>query len=395
MRYLLDFSTLQSAYKGLSSYGFPNYLKEAGGTEGLTQLLDLARLVDIFVLSDEILVSHRTSQADIPTEMAQVVSFVPLETSSSYFDDLKVYIGDFENVKRALDKTEGLLGSQFTKDFLNEIEHDLTIQDYQYVEMLGDQLSALTSLPIIRLFNQKSQDTCKLIARTFQYLQTANSKAVPYICHAYRSPIVRTFHPPLTKSLPNLYSECEDKLKKWLIASVGRDRFEFHLPMFFLAVLKESNHPDDLFKVASQLRQSDGVVQLRILFSEIVDENNRFRPLRYLELQRIADEQSVRFKRRYTSQHGMDNQEPASVELSISPTSIVPEASVNLLKASRSLVRWLTEWNDRRGIAVIFKVARKTYEVVSLEEDVKRLWGVQLTERHKDLLRQISQHCDT
>lgn len=394
MKHLVDFSTLRSAAKGLGTYGFPDYLNEAGGTEGLSQLLDLARLIDIYMLSDEILVSERVSQIDIPMDIAQAVHFVPLEKSSSYFNDLEVYADDFENLKRALISMEGLLGSKVTQDFLNEIENELTEEDYQYVDTLANKLSAFASIPIIRLITQRNRDICKLAARTFQYLQTADLKSVPYVCHTYRSPLVRTFHPRLTKTAPDLYAECESKLRQWLIENVGSDRFEFQLPMFFLAVLRDTKRPDDLFRTASQLRNSNEVVRLRKLLSEVVDGNNRLRPLRYLELRRIASEQAEHFKKRYTPGQDQQAQELVSAELSIVPTSITAKASVDLLKASKKLVRLITEWNDRRGIAVIFKTARNTYAVSSLEDDIKQIWGVKLTERHKDLLRQIAQHCD-
>jgi hypothetical protein len=57
-QYLVDFSTLASANKGLGSYGLGRYLHEQG-TEGLTQLLDVARVVDLIVLSDSLVTSDR------------------------------------------------------------------------------------------------------------------------------------------------------------------------------------------------------------------------------------------------------------------------------------------------------------------------------------------------
>jgi hypothetical protein len=395
MKYLLDFSTLRSASKGLGSYGFHRYLQEAWGTEGLTQLLDIARLVDLFVLSDEILVSERIAQADMPNEVANIVKFIPLDKSSSYFADLRIYADDMEDVKRAMSSMERLLGFKVTEDFVNEIEYELTDDDYRYVEVLANKLSAFTTAPLIGLLKSKNRVFCSLVARTFQYLQTADKRSIPYVCHAYRSPMVRTFHPRLTASPFDLYSECESKIRSWLVENFGNDRLEFQLPMFFLYVLRETQHPDQLFSVASQFRNSDEVVRIKRLLSEIVDENNRVNLGRFAKLRRIADEQTKRFQKQFTPRREDESKWPVSAEISVSPTSIGAKASVDLLKASRELVRWLTEWNDRRGIAVIFKMSRKTYEVLSVEDDLYRLWGVHLTPRHKELLQQISQHYDS
>src|SRR5438045_2942801 len=99
MQHLMDFSTLRSVSKGLGDYGFYRYMREAGGTEGVTQLIDIARLVDLVVLSDKIVVSERSADVDVPNEIADILRFIPLDDDPSYFPDVGMYADDLEELK--------------------------------------------------------------------------------------------------------------------------------------------------------------------------------------------------------------------------------------------------------------------------------------------------------
>lgn len=456
MKYLIDLSTLRSAFQGLNGHvgedriDLGYYLRQPGDTEGLTQLLDIARLVDLVVLSDEIFISAHSADVcfsgdetfgspfDLyfPSEFKDIAKFIPLNNDLTYFSDLSLYAEDIKNLENDVMSVEKLLNSIVTDDFVFEMDSVVTDRDRQFVEILsdklavlftapkkgtlvsilGDKLRSLSILPISRdrrfllgdllgvyapIFftaaqteEEKSRIVLSLIARTFQYIQTADLNHVPYACHAYRSPILRVLNPRLTNSSFDLYGECESKLKAWLRDTYGSGRLEFTLPMFFLAVLKETHSSEDLFKVARQFRDSKEAIRIRQIMSEVTDDRNQINLLRFAELHRIADEETKHFQRKFASGLKEQSTSSFSAELSLSPTSIAPRASVDLLKLSKAAVKWLTEWSERRSVAVIFGVARQVYEVLSLESDLKRVWGVSLTRRHKVLLHQISKLCD-
>jgi len=393
MKYLMDSSSLRSASKGLGSYGFHAYMRESSGTEGLTQLLDIARLVDLVVLSDEILVSERIAKTALPDDVSSIIRFVSLKRDPAYFTNLSMYNRDIDGLKGELNRVETLLKFKVVEDFISEIDNELTADDYYYVEGLADTLFTIT-LPELHSNNTEGRIFRSLLARTLQYLQTADLESVPYICHAYRAPIVRMFHPRFTDLSFDLYGEYESKLRKWLMETFDSERLEFNLPMLFVAVLRETKTPDELFKIAWQFRLSKEVVRIKQLMSEIRDNNNQINLLRYAEFHRIAEEETKNFHKQFSVQLLDKPKGSFSAEFSVSPTSIEPQVSVDLLKLSGQLVSSIKEWKHRSSISVIFKMARKTYEILSVENDLHRLWGIKLTESHKLFLQQISQYCD-
>jgi len=402
MKYLVDFSTLRSAAKGLGNWGFHRYMRESG-TEGLTQLLDISRLVDLVVLSDELLVSQRIADANMPDEVSRIVQFISLENSPAYFDDMKIRSQGLTNLKSDVSKLEKLLEFNVVNDFVHEIEEELIATDIAFVQTIVNELSKrfafLKKYQDSRLNDPGSQVFYTLFARTLQYFQTADLESIPYVCHAYRSPIVRMLHKLVTRSEPqyfNLYDECENKLKLWLRENFGDDSMEFNLPMFFVAVLRETKSAEELFKIAWQFRETKEAVKIRQSMTEIRDEKGRVYLQRCAELRRIADEQMKSFQKSYAVKRIDDESKasPLSVQLSFSATSISPTLSVDLLKLGKGLARWLYEWKDQRSVALIFKMARKTYELLSIDDDLERIWGIRLTGIHKNLLRQISERCD-
>ena len=396
MKHLMDFSTLRSVSVGLEGYGFYRYMAEHEDTQGLTQLLDIARFVDLVVLSDEIFVSERDADVEVPHEVADIVTYIPLNNDPSHFADVNLYAEDMENLEHKVSNVERLVGNRVAKDFVLELHNELTDRDRRFVEAIADKLqNVFTTAPKFRTDDQESQTFYSLVARTFQYSQTADLNSVPYVCHAYRSPIVRTFTPRLTETPFDLYRECDSKVKGWLIENYGNDRVEFKLPLFFLAVLKDTHSPNELLQVARQYRDSDEAVRIRQVMSEIRDENNQVNLLQYAALRRLANEETMCFQKKFSPQLDEEPESGISVEVSFSPTMITPAVSVDLLKLSKAAYRWLTEWKERRSVAVIFRLERKVYEVLSVESDLNRLWGVKLTHRQKNLLQEISQHCDT
>lgn len=391
-QYLVDFSTLASANKGLGEYGLQNCLRESG-TEGLTQLLDLARVVDLIVLSKSLITSDRLSSYGEAAAMGQIAAYRSLTRNPNYITRDRIPASSLKLADEQIEQIERLLDLQIVSDFTNEIELDLTADDYAFVENSASYLAELGIGKPIGPYRQRCFNY--VVARTLQYMQTSDEIGVPYVCHNFRSPIVRAINPRLSRSGLDLYRECEVALRGWLSTNFGSDRLEFSLPMFFVAVLKESKSPADILPIAQQMRDSDEVRRINQTLAEIVDENGSFRLLRYAELRRVADEQTKKFKKKFALIAEESGKGPLGAEFSVTPTSVSAKVSVDVLSLSKQAIRWLGEYHDRRGIAMIFKMARDVYELLSLENDIKRLWGVELRDRHHLLLRSVQQCCDS
>jgi hypothetical protein len=392
-QYLVDFSTLASANKGLGSYGVGNYLGESG-TEGLTQLLDVARVVDLVVLSDSLVTSDRLSSYGDSAGVAQLATYMSLNRDTNHFARVAIPANALKLADEQIEQIERLLNLQIVYDFTYEIERDLTSDDYAFVESSAGYLGQLgIQLPD---GGRERRERCfrYVVARTLQYLQTADEKRVPYVCHNFRAPIVRAVNPRLFKSSLDLYRECEQALKSWLSTTFGADRLEFSLPMFFVAVLREAKTSTDILNVAEQMRQSKEVRCIKEILSEITDESGAFHLLRYAELRRVAEEETKKFKRKFSPQREDVGKGPLGAEFSATPISVSAKVSIDALNLSKQAGRWLRELNDRRGIGIIFKTARDVFEVLSLETDIERVWHVKLTERHKELLSSLQQCCD-
>ncbi len=213
-----------------------------------------------------------------------------------------------------------------------------------------------------------------------------------YICHGYRSPIVRELHPRFTASKFDIYAECDRKLKSWLRITYGSEFLEFRLPMFFQAVLREARFPGEILSIAMQHREE--AKGIRGLISLIHENSGGFNLPKYAEARRIADEETVKFQKKFGLTRLDKEKGPLSIELSVSPTSIEAKSSVDILKISKDIVRRIQERDTHRGVATIFKMAQKSYEVLSLEQDIKRLWKLQLTDSQKEFLRTVAEYAD-
>jgi len=389
MNYLIDASTLASASKG--SRGLSNYLREAGtwGIEGLTQLLDTARLINLIVTSDEIITACRNIDMPRLQGISRDVDFllrpISLETDPQYWQNISFQSSEIQAAKKLTAEIESLLGNEIIIDFTYEIEFQIDESDRNYVNRLSHMLLNKSPNPAASS-KQESDVFGALMARTFQYMQTADKHSLSYVCHAYRAPIVKLFHPNLTVADQNLFIEFERNIRRWLVNMFRENRVEFSLPMFFLAILRDAKTPEDLFRLAIQYRDSNEVIEIRRLFSEIVNETGCLNLREYGLIQRAINDEGKRFCQHFGLSDNLDAQ--SSVEISFSLSSIA-EVNINVPKLYKELIERIKSVNERRTVALIFKLARNTFDILSFENDVHRLWNVRLNDRHKSMLKQI------
>ena len=107
--------------------------------------------------------------------------------------------------------------------------------------------------------------------RTRVLLATGSVMSVPYDPVTYREPIVRYLTPGGGGSAQmEFFREFETSIQEYL-ASLSHHGSTFQLPLFFLIALREakSGAPDDIFKVALELRRHPKIIRLRGLMDEL------------------------------------------------------------------------------------------------------------------------------
>lgn len=395
MRHLIDYSTVRSGADAWQALPHHHGVDGVLSARELTGLVDLARLVELLVVSDTILVGERKLDVTLPPEVARLTRHAPLVRDFGHLDGAGFEISGAHRMASAVADVERLLGLGIVDEFVREIEAEITHGDQSFVRFVAARLGSQYGLPSPAEDGGSRHVFWTLVARTMQYMLTADQLGTPYACHAYRSPVVRSLRPSSAPVPYDIYAECESAFRRWLSDTVGADRVEFALPTYFLATMRDADDAGSLFKVAWQLRESKEASAIRKLLASMFDESGKLRLQRFAELRDLAAEQTANYQRSFGGHVTKGPDISATMEVWFSPLGVGAKFGGDVLHLSKVAQKWLSQFGARRSVSVVHKVGSSVYELLSLDHDMKRVFGFRLSPSDKRTLSQLAHAADS
>lgn len=250
-------------------------------------------------------------------------------------------------------------------DLLPELRREVDVNSFQYLGgyvYQSDDFGLLQSMARVRML-----------------LTVSSVIGAPYDPVAFREPLVRRMTPGnLQVERLQSYRRFETDLRSYLSGLTNRDSI-LRVPLFFALAIRESRtgFPDDIFKVALQLRKEKKIGALRTL----LDDVNRARLDGDVELvarvNRIVQEQLEAFSRDLSGKLSW----PMSVELklgwlpleiSLDVQSLIQRFKDRKIYPAFAHLRKLT----KRSLIPLTDLAnetRRVLDVVISEDDIRKL----------------------
>ena len=143
--------------------------------------------------------------------------------------------------------------------------------------------------------------------------------------------------------------------------------FTLRMPLFLLTVLRECKFPEDIWTIASQMREVREVRALRDCFTDMDSETNLAKFIgRFSDMERLAND-LVRIEKKQESQ--------TTIQLGIPPSVTLPVPSPGRL--------WDSVRRPGRQLRFLKRLFRNAIEVGRLEDELVRVFNVGIEQARK------------
>jgi len=216
------------------------------------------------------------------------------------------------------------------------------------------------------------------LARTRLLMRIASSGGVPYDPIPFREPIVRHFGSSKSEGERPVFDQFQTEVQHYLSGLVG-DVGILQVPLFFAVVLREaaSGCPEDLFRVALQIRGERRVEELRQQLSDLYEARQVGDVSRIARAQRIANEQLQILKARLEKRLIW----PLNVSISLTHGPVDFSLDLNGFAQRVADGRIKPAWIHLR------KITLQTFQpLVRLEDELRRVLGVHVEENDLETL---------